>query len=182
MRQRSGDDGQPFNPCACFEVKKKGKKGKREKGGMDLLPENVVPSDAIPKEKTIQRLKGGMDTAFSYPEQNQQYYGDEMKNGRLTGGHCNTCASTRRCKCPGEQPVYEPYVPPPPPICPPMLESNVIKRGKPERGEYDEFEANLNGTGITIRVLKNSHTVTDVIDSQDEDSGCETSAEICGKV
>lgn len=114
---------------------------------------------------------------------------NEMKNMRLRGG-CDDCNEVRRLSggrnpCPCPEPVPEPVIQyiPQMPICPTLPEAGVVRTATPEEeGCYDEFEANLNGTGITIRVLKNSHTVTNVLDSENEDSGCEMSNEICGKV
>lgn len=131
----------------------------------------------------VERLRGGMDWSTEDYEILPECDCDEcneMMQMRLSGGGgcsaCNPSAVPKKCKCPDPEP--EPYVPPPPPICPPLREANKVIRATKEEQAYDEFEANLNGTGITIRVLKNSHTVTDVIDS--EDSGCEMS-DVCGK-
>lgn len=167
-----------FDPCACFDKKKSsskksGKKGKREKGGMDSEKSEVV----------FERLKGGMDSVEEY-DWDECYEMERLKGGGIAGCNaCNNQGRRKKCKCTAEpEPEPEPPYVPPPPICPPISESQVVRKATPdEEGEYDEFEANLNGTGITIRVLKNSHTVTDVLDSENEDSGCEMN-EICGKV
>lgn len=123
-----------------------------------------------------ERFTGGMDSSFDDSEKLPECDCDEcneMRQMRLSGG-CNTCNQSvprKKCKCPEPEPEPEPIYEPPP--CPHVAESNVVTKATKEEGAYDEFEANLNGTGITIRVLKNSHTVTDVIDSENEDSGCE---------
>ncbi|KAL5293170.1 hypothetical protein ACFFRR_011752 [Megaselia abdita] len=186
-----GDKDKAFDPCACFDKKKqalkekasKGKKGKREKGGMDSGLENTEKLQECVcdecREMDQMRLAGGCDVSGRLTGGCDDC--DEIR--RLTGGcgACNERSGRKKCKCEEPQPVPAPPYFPPTPICPPMAESQVVRKATAEEGDYDEFEANLNGTGITIRVLKNSHTVTDVLDSENEDSGCEMSNEICGK-
>lgn len=51
-------------------------------------------------------------------------------------------------------------------IRPCFLESTVTKEPGPEA--YDEFEAALNGTGLVIRVLKDTHHVESIKDGTDD--------------
>ncbi|XP_017021230.1 uncharacterized protein [Drosophila kikkawai] len=59
--------------------------------------------------------------------------------------------------------------------CSPELAPCFIQPTRPDPGPeaYDEFEASLNGSGLTIRVLKNTHKVESIDDGAREDLGDE---------
>lgn len=80
--------------------------------------------------------------------------------------------------------------------CSPELAPCFIQPTKPDPGPeaYDEFEACLNGSGLTIRVLKNTHKVESVMDGsetapnlgagddpcyRDDPNDCEPAKESC---
>ncbi|XP_055847126.1 uncharacterized protein LOC129912755 [Episyrphus balteatus] len=64
-----------------------------------------------------------------------------------------------------------------------IMKPCILCPSKPDYGseKYDEFEANLNGSGLTIRVLKDTHVVENVCDIEPDDDDIEKCSSKKGK-
>lgn len=158
----------PPEKSAEPEPAKKGKGKKRKGGGMDVLPisdgpmklEDCQCDECNEMRKMNLRFAGGCECYNKYyPKPNDP----NVEN-------------------PKPAPESEPAAEPEPEPEPETIEVQAqAPPAPPPPPAYDEYEADVNGTGITIRALNNTHTINQG-NNERFDSGCETSDEVDRRV